>query len=56
MQAKAVDGERARPPREGRVVTESAPETPAVIQLPLVREREYGDTLVRVYTAEGGEA
>jgi 16S rRNA (guanine966-N2)-methyltransferase len=39
---------------EGRVVIESAPGTPAVIQLPLVREREYGDTLVRVHAEKGG--
>jgi 16S rRNA (guanine966-N2)-methyltransferase len=34
---------------EGRVVVESSPQTPAAIGLPLVREREYGDTMIRVH-------
>jgi len=40
---------------EGRVVLESSPKQPLAIELPLVRERAYGETLVRVYTA-GGDA
>jgi 16S rRNA (guanine966-N2)-methyltransferase len=40
----------------GRVILESSPKQPLGIELPLVRERAYGDTLVRVYKAEGGEA
>ena len=39
---------------EGRVMLESSPKQPLGIELPLVRERTYGDTLVRVY-AKGGQ-
>lgn len=37
----------------GRAVTESSPELPLALELPLARERRYGDTLVRVYAREG---
>lgn len=37
----------------GRVVSESSPERPLALELPLLRERRYGDTLVRVHTREG---
>ena len=40
----------------GRVVTESSPERPLEIGLPLLRERAYGDTLVRVHGAREREA
>jgi 16S rRNA (guanine966-N2)-methyltransferase len=36
---------------EGRAVTESSPERPLALELPLLRERRYGDTLVRVHAA-----
>lgn len=38
----------------GRLVIESSPERPLAIELPVIRERRYGDTLVRVHAAEGG--
>jgi 16S rRNA (guanine966-N2)-methyltransferase len=40
---------------EGRVVMESSPDRPLGLELPLARERAYGDTLIRVYAAEGAE-
>jgi 16S rRNA (guanine966-N2)-methyltransferase len=33
----------------GRVMTESSPENPLQIPLPMLTERTYGDTLIRVY-------
>jgi 16S rRNA (guanine966-N2)-methyltransferase len=33
----------------GRVMTESSPDNPLQIELPLLTERRYGDTLIRVY-------
>ena len=35
------------------MVSESSPERPLALELPLLRERRYGDTLVRVHTREG---
>ena len=40
----------------GRVMVESAREEPARIALPLLRERRYGDTVVRVHGAAGAES
>lgn len=43
------------PPRlrkEGRVIVESSPERPLELDLPLLRERRYGSSLVRIH---GGE-
>lgn len=37
-----------------RVVSESAAGRPLALGLPLVRERRYGDTLIRVHRAPGG--
>jgi 16S rRNA (guanine966-N2)-methyltransferase len=37
----------------GRAMTESSPDRPLELELPLVTERRYGDTLVRVYGGEG---
>ena len=37
---------------EGRVMTESSPDNPLEMTLPLTTERAYGDTLIRIY---GGE-
>ena len=36
----------------GRVMVESSPDRPLELSLPLLTERTYGDTLVRVYGAE----
>jgi 16S rRNA (guanine966-N2)-methyltransferase len=36
----------------GRVMTESSPDNPLQIELPVLTERAYGDTLIRIY---GGE-
>jgi 16S rRNA (guanine966-N2)-methyltransferase len=36
----------------GRVMTESSPDNPLQIDLPVLTERAYGDTLIRIY---GGE-
>jgi 16S rRNA (guanine966-N2)-methyltransferase len=33
----------------GRLMTESSPDNPLQMELPLLTERSYGDTLVRVY-------
>jgi 16S rRNA (guanine966-N2)-methyltransferase len=37
---------------EGRAVMESSPDRPLGLELPLARERAYGDTLIRVYARE----
>lgn len=37
----------------GRVMVETAPAQPLPLELPLVRERRYGDTLIRVHAAGG---
>ena len=39
----------------GRVVVETSPGSPLDIDLPIAVERSYGDTLIRVHTAAGGE-
>jgi 16S rRNA G966 N2-methylase RsmD len=39
----------------GRVMVETAPGAPALTTLPLLTERAYGDTLVRIHAAEVGE-
>ena len=39
----------------GRVVVETSPDRPLPLSLPLVTERHYGDTLVRVHAAEEPE-
>jgi len=39
----------------GRVVVESSPDRPLPLSLPLLTERHYGDTLVRVHSAEEGK-
>jgi 16S rRNA (guanine966-N2)-methyltransferase len=36
----------------GRVMFETAPSAPALTTLPLVTERAYGDTLIRIHAAE----
>jgi 16S rRNA (guanine966-N2)-methyltransferase len=33
----------------GRVVTESSPERPLDLEMPLLTERSYGDTMIRIY-------
>ena len=38
----------------GRLMVESAPESPVDVGLPLVRERRYGDTLIRIHTTGEG--
>jgi 16S rRNA (guanine966-N2)-methyltransferase len=37
--------------KSGRAMIESSPESPLQIELPLLTERSYGDTLIRVYGA-----
>jgi 16S rRNA (guanine966-N2)-methyltransferase len=37
----------------GRLMVESSPEAPLAVDLPLLRERAYGDTLVRVHVRKG---
>jgi 16S rRNA (guanine966-N2)-methyltransferase len=37
---------------EARIVAESDRRAPLVLDLPLLRERQYGDTLIRVHVAE----
>jgi 16S rRNA (guanine966-N2)-methyltransferase len=37
----------------GRVMTESSPDNPLQIDLPVLTERRYGDTLIRVYGGTG---
>jgi 16S rRNA (guanine966-N2)-methyltransferase len=37
----------------GRVMIESSPENPLQMTLPLLTERAYGDTLVRIHGSEG---
>jgi 16S rRNA (guanine966-N2)-methyltransferase len=39
----------------GRVIAESSPNKPIGLTLPLVMERRYGDTLVRIHGEEGGQ-
>jgi 16S rRNA (guanine966-N2)-methyltransferase len=39
----------------GRLMIETSPRKPVELELALVRERRYGDTLVRVHGAEPGE-
>ena len=39
--------------KSGRAMIESSPDTPLQIELPMLTERTYGDTLVRVYGSEG---
>jgi 16S rRNA (guanine966-N2)-methyltransferase len=36
----------------GRVVAETSPDRPLALELPLLTERSYGDTLIRVHSAE----
>ena len=36
----------------GRLMIESSPEAPLAVELPVLRERAYGDTLVRVHHCE----
>ena len=40
----------------GRVVMESSPTRPVELELPLLRERAYGDTLIRVHKREQADA
>ena len=35
----------------GRVMTESSPDNPLQIELPVIKERRYGDTLIRIHGA-----
>ena len=45
--------EEAIPPRlaeEGRVIVESAARSPIALDLPLLKERRYGATLIRIHT------
>ena len=37
----------------GRLMIESSPAGPVEVELPVLRERRYGDTLVRFHAAEG---
>jgi 16S rRNA (guanine966-N2)-methyltransferase len=37
----------------GRVMTESSPDNPLQIELPVLTERAYGDTLIRVHAEAG---
>jgi 16S rRNA (guanine966-N2)-methyltransferase len=37
----------------GRVMVESSPERPLPLTLPLITERAYGDTLVRIHGSDG---
>jgi 16S rRNA (guanine966-N2)-methyltransferase len=37
----------------GRLVVETSPDRPMEVALPLLRERRYGDTLIRVHLKEG---
>jgi 16S rRNA (guanine966-N2)-methyltransferase len=37
----------------GRVMVETSPDAPLALSLPLLTERTYGDTLVRVHGSEG---
>jgi 16S rRNA (guanine966-N2)-methyltransferase len=39
--------------KSGRAMIESSPDNPLQIELPMLTERTYGDTLVRVYGSEG---
>lgn len=39
---------------QARVVTESSARRPLELSLPLVRERRYGDTTIRLHSAEAG--
>lgn len=36
----------------GRAMTESSPERPLDLDLPLLTERTYGDTMIRIYSGE----
>ena len=38
----------------GRAMTESSPERPLDLELPLLTERTYGDTMIRIYGDMGG--
>ncbi|MDX6605810.1 MAG: rRNA (guanine966-N2)-methyltransferase [Solirubrobacterales bacterium] len=38
--------------KEGRVMVESSPERPLPLTLPLITERAYGDTLVRIHGSD----
>ena len=38
----------------GRAMTESSPERPMDLELPLLTERTYGDTMIRIYGDMGG--
>lgn len=54
---RSLQGELDQPLRralapEGRVIVETATEAPLELDLPLARERRYGDTLVRIHVAE----
>jgi len=40
----------------GRVMLETSVESPLAVRLPLVRERAYGDTLVRIHAGEAERA
>jgi 16S rRNA (guanine966-N2)-methyltransferase len=40
----------------GRVLVETSPDRPLELSLPLLRERRYGDTLVRVHASGPGAA
>jgi 16S rRNA (guanine966-N2)-methyltransferase len=39
----------------GKAVIESSPQSPLTLALPLLRERRYGDTLIRVHAADPAE-
>ena len=39
--------------KSGRAMIESSPDNPLHIELPMLTERTYGDTLIRVYGSEG---
>jgi 16S rRNA (guanine966-N2)-methyltransferase len=41
---------------DGRVVVETSPDPPLQLALPLLKERRYGDTLIRVHASGGAEA
>jgi len=37
----------------GRVMVETSPDRPLALGLPVVKERAYGDTLIRIYGSDG---
>jgi 16S rRNA (guanine966-N2)-methyltransferase len=42
--------------REGKLVLETAARQPLDLELPMIKEREYGDTLLRIHSIPGEDA